>query len=282
MQRLRILHRTQYNFTGIVNLGPHRLLLRPREGHELRVEYSKLDIKPAATVHWMRDEYNNSVALATFTDSTQVLEIASEIIVQQYDETPLDFVVADNAVHYPFTYDTDAIAVLQPYLTLQSQTQQFTLQQWLQQYWSSGEVIQTYSLLMRLCEAIHRNFTYQVREQPGVQAAGETLARGVGSCRDFANLLMEAARMLGLAARFVSGYLNTPVLDAAGSTHAWTEIYIPGVGWKGFDPTIGEIVGSKHIAVAASRLPDAVSPVSGSFFGPLGADLFVGVWVTAL
>ncbi|MES1196045.1 MAG: transglutaminase family protein [Steroidobacter sp.] len=282
MQRLRILHRTQYNFTGIVNLGPHRLLLRPREGHELRIEYSQLNIKPTAVVHWMRDEYNNSVALATFTESTQMLEIASEVIVQQYDEMPLDFVVANNAVHYPFTYDMDAVAVLQPYLTLQTQTHQFMLRQWLQQYWSAGENIQTYTLLMRLCEAIHRNFKDQAREQPGVQTAGETLARGMGSCRDFANLLMEAVRMLGLAARFVSGYLNTPVQETAGSTHAWTEIYIPGVGWKGFDPTLGEIVGGKHIAVAASRLPDAVSPVTGSFFGPVGADLFVGVEVTTL
>ena len=282
MQRLKILHRTQYNFTGIVNLGPHRLLLRPREGHELRIEYSKLDIKPAASVHWMRDEYNNSVALATFTEPTQILEIASEVIVQQYDEKPLDFLVADNAVHYPFTYDLDSVTVLQPYLTLQDRSDQFMLRQWTQKYWLPGEAIQTYSLLMRLCEAIHRNFKYQVREQPGVQTVGETLTRGMGSCRDFANLLMEAARMLGLAARFASGYLNTPTLETTASTHAWTEIYIPGVGWKGFDPTIGELVGSKHIAVAASRLPDTVSPVSGSFFGPMGADLYVGVWVTPL
>jgi len=241
-----------------------------------------LDITPVATVHWMRDEYNNSVAVASFTESTQVLEIASEVIVQQYDETPLDFLVADYAVHYPFTYELDAIAVLQPYLLLQNQTDQFMLRRWLQQYWLPGEPIQTYSLLMRLCEAIHRNLSYQVREQPGVQTVAETLNGGVGSCRDFANLLMEAARMLGLAARFVSGYLNTPLQDTAGSTHAWTEVYIPGVGWKGFDPTSGEIVGSKHIAVAASRLPEAVSPVTGSFFGPMGADLFVGVWVTPL
>lgn len=282
MQRLGILHRTQYNFTGLVNLGPHRLLLRPRESHELRVEYSRVDIKPAATVRWMRDEYSNSVAVASFTESTRILEIASEVIVQQYDEMPLDFLVADNAVTYPFTYDMDAMAVLQPYFTLQPQTDQSMLRQWLQKYWRPGEVIQTYSLLMRLCEAIHRNFTYQVREQPGVQTVSDTLVRGVGSCRDFANLFMESARTLGFAARFVSGYLNTPPQETTGSTHAWSEIYIPGAGWKGFDPTLGEIVGSKHIAVAASRLPDAVSPVVGSFFGPMGADLFVGVWVTPL
>jgi transglutaminase-like putative cysteine protease len=94
---------------------------------------------------------------------------------------------------------------------------------------------------------------------------------------------MEAARSLGLAARFVSGYLYAPPADgSSGATHAWAEVYLPGAGWKGFDPTIGAVVGSDHIAVAVARLPDEVSPVSGSYFGPVGADLEVGVWVTGL
>jgi transglutaminase-like putative cysteine protease len=94
---------------------------------------------------------------------------------------------------------------------------------------------------------------------------------------------MAAARSLGLAARFVSGYLNAPSADGrSGATHAWAEVYLPGAGWKGFDPTIGELVGSKHIAVAVARLPAEVPPVSGYYFGPEGAELEVGVWVTAL
>jgi transglutaminase-like putative cysteine protease len=94
---------------------------------------------------------------------------------------------------------------------------------------------------------------------------------------------MEAAQSLGLAARFVSGYLNAPYDDGrSGSTHAWVEVYLPGAGWKGFDPTSGEIAGSRHIAVAVARLPDMVSPVAGAFLGPLGADLSVGVWVSEL
>jgi transglutaminase-like putative cysteine protease len=125
--------------------------------------------------------------------------------------------------------------------------------------------------------------TYQVREEPGVQTPDETLARGTGSCRDFANLFMQAARVLGLAARFVSGYLNSPFADGrGGATHAWAEVYLPGAGWKGFDPTSGEIAGSRHIAVAVARLPEVVSPVSGAFVGPVGSDLTVGVWVSDL
>jgi transglutaminase-like putative cysteine protease len=283
MRRLKILHRTYYNFHGSVQLQPHRLLLRPREGPGLHIEGSKLDIEPAAQIRWLRDAYDNSVAIATFGASTSHLAIVSECIVQQYDETPLDFLVADFAVHYPFIYDAESAEVLRPYLSVLEPGDQVALGAWVHRYWRPGEPVQTYGLLARLCAGIHQSLTYQAREQPGVQSARETLTRGVGSCRDFAHLFMEAGRFLGFAARFVSGYLYAPVADGrSGSTHAWTEVYLPGAGWKGFDPTSGEIAGSRHIAVAVARSPEAVSPVSGTFIGPPGSDLSVGVWVSDL
>jgi transglutaminase-like putative cysteine protease len=283
MRRLKILHRTYYNFRGAVQLQPHRLLLRPREGAGLHIELSSLDITPAAQIRWHRDAYDNSVAVATFASLTSQLAIVSECIVQQFDETPLDFLVADFAVNYPFAYDAESAEVLRPYLRGRPQSDDPVLAAWVQQYWQPGQPIQTYGLLDRLCAGIHGALTYQMREQPGVQPAVETLGRGIGSCRDFANLFMEAARFLGLAARFVSGYLNAPFADgSSGSTHAWAEVYLPGAGWKGFDPTTGEIAGSRHIAVAVAHLPEVVSPVSGAFIGPPGADLAVGVWVSEL
>jgi transglutaminase-like putative cysteine protease len=283
MRRLNILHRTYYNFRGSVQLMPHRLLLRPREGPGLHIEFSTLDIAPAAQIRWHRDAYDNSVAMATFASPTEQLAIVSECIVQQFDENPLDFLVADSAVNYPFSYDAESAEVLRPYLQGRSPSEQSALGSWVHRYWHPGEPVQTYGLLARLCTAINQSMIYQIREQPGVQSAVETLTRGVGSCRDFANLFMEAARFLGLAARFVSGYLNAPFVDgSSGSTHAWAEVYLPGAGWKGFDPTSGEIAGSRHIAVAVARLPDVVSPVTGAFSGPAGADLTVGVWVSTL
>jgi transglutaminase-like putative cysteine protease len=283
MRRLKILHRTYYNFRGNVQLQPHRLLLRPREGAGLHIESSKLDIAPAAQIRWHRDAYDNSVAVATFASPTSQLAIVSECIVQQFDERPLDFVVADFAVNYPFNYDAESAEVLQPYLHSPPQGDNAALADWLHQHWQPGEPVQTYGLLARLCSVIHESLTYQVREQPGVQTPAETLTRGTGSCRDFANLFMDAARSLGLAARFVSGYLNAPPEDgSSGSTHAWAEVYLPGAGWKGFDPTTGEIAGSRHIAVAVARLPEVVSPVTGAFYGPSGSDLVVGVWVSEL
>ena len=283
MQRYKILHRTYYTFSADVRLEEHTLRLRPRESHELRIESSSLEITPAATLRWQRDVEDNSVAIASFTAFASQLLIESEVVIQQYNENPLDFFVADYATHYPFTYTPEDRVVLSPYMLSAERTSSGMLSDWVANIWRMGEPIQTYVLLQRLCTRIHQTLSYQLREEPGVQTAADTLSRGTGSCRDFANLFMEAARHLGLAARFVSGYLQVPPSTVSyGATHAWAEVYLPGVGWKGFDPTIGEIAGANHIAVAVARLPESVPPVGGSFVGPPGASLSVGVWVTEL
>jgi transglutaminase-like putative cysteine protease len=276
MWRLSIRHDTRYTFSAPVMLGPHQLLLRPREGHNLLIQSSKLDISPPATLRWHSDAFDNSVAVATFNSATTELAISSEVAVQQYDAAPFDFIVADHAVNFPFAYSSPEIAVLSPFLG--EGRQDASLLDWIGSIWRYGEPIQTFALLTRLNGRINTAFSYQAREQIGVQTPEETIRRGIGSCRDFANLLIHAARSLGLAARFVSGYLNVPSLHAfSGSTHAWAQIYIPGAGWKGFDPTIGEVVGDKHIPVAVARSAQDVPPVSGSFFGSAFSNLTVGV-----
>jgi len=157
------------------------------------------------------------------------------------------------------------------------------LREWVATLWRPQEQLQTYELLQRITGRINQSFSYRLREAPGVQSPIDTLSMGTGSCRDFANLLMAAARSLGLAARFVSGYLYAPPSpNDFGATHAWAEIYLPGPGWKGFDPTIGKVVGGEHIPVAVARLPESVPPVEGTYRGPGGSSLDVGVWVTAL
>lgn len=283
MLRYKIFHRTYYNFSAAVLLEPHALRLRPREGHELRIESSSLDIKPAATLRWHRDVEDNSVAIATFDSPANQLLIESEVIIQQYNQAPLDFLVADYVTDYPFAYTPEDRVMLSPYLDIAGLAISNRLSEWVGTIWQPSERIQTYALLERLCVQIFRTFSYQLREEPGVQTGVETLSCGTGSCRDFAYLFIQAARILGLAARFVSGYLQVPPSTINyGSTHAWAEVYLPGAGWKGFDPTIGEIVGTKHIAVAVARLPESVPPISGSFVGPPGASLNVGVWVTKI
>lgn len=281
MKRYRIIHRTYYNYSNTVTLGEHELLLRPREGHDLRIESFVLNITPTAKVYWHRDVEDNSVAMVNFTQPTRQLMVESEVIIQQYNESPLDFIVADSALNYPFLYSKDDEQLLSPYRVLPDEKTRVLLNNWIFNIWKSTERIQTYTLLQRLTKTISVSLVYKVREEPGVQTAMETLSLGSGSCRDFALLFMEIARCLGFASRFVSGYLYAPLMSSqVGSTHAWAEVYLPGGGWKGFDPTIGDIVGTDHIPVAVSRWAEAVPPVSGSFSGIAKSELDVGVWVS--
>jgi len=283
MQRYKIIHRTYYNYSKPVTLGEHRLLLRPREDHELRIESFKLKSIPEAKILWYRDVEDNSVALVDFHQKVQQLIIESEVIIQQYNENPLDFIVADYALYYPFEYKVSDKFLLSPYMVLPNQAILQLLNSMILNLFDRSQKIQTYTLLQRLSAYIFKRFTYNVREEPGVQTVEQTLALGSGSCRDFALLFMETVKCLGLASRFVSGYLHAPLMSSqVGSTHAWAEVYLPGGGWKGFDPTIGDIVGADHIPVAISMLAESVPPISGLYTGNAKSTLDVGVWVSKL
>ena len=283
MKRFKIIHRTYYNYTGMVKLSEHSLLLRPRETHQLRIQSFELAINPEAKLQWYRDIEGNSVARATFSEPTQQLSIESETIIQQHNEEPLNFLVAQEAVNYPFAYHPDDFTMLSPYLTLPEPSERKAIEQWLKTLWKPNEPIQTYTLLERIARTIFEGQRYKLREEPGVQSSVETLSNGSGSCRDFSKLFMDATRCLGLASRFVSGYLHAPLMSSLiGATHAWTEVYLPGAGWTGFDPTIGHIVGPDHIAVAVARLPESVPPVKGSYIGQETSEMDVGVWVSEI
>jgi len=283
MKRYKIIHRTVYTFASPVTLNPHYLMLRPRESHELRIEASVLQISPTATLRWVRDIEDNSIAIAEFSEPADRLEIYSEVDIQHYNVAPLDFIVDDYAVNYPFSYTKEHRLFLRPYLIVPKGAAGRRFNVWLKAVDKGAEGQQTFQFLHNLMERIHTSFQYRVREEEGVQTAEETLRNGTGSCRDFANLMIVTARRCGLAARFVSGYLNTiGPSDIPGATHAWAEVYIPGGGWKGFDPTSNCVVGPDHIPVAVSHNPATVPPVAGAYIGPPGAGLQVGVWVKSL
>lgn len=284
MQRLRISHFTEYQFMTPVTLQPHRLMLRPREGHDVHIESSRLKISPAHTVKWHRDVFDNSVAVVSFLEPAQRLTIASEVVIRHYEEAPLDFLVEDYAVNYPFLYQPNERANLLPFQQPAYPNDAKAVQDWLAGFGFGYGAWQTYALLDRMNRAIAGGFTYMVREEQGVQRPSQTLAERRGSCRDYAALFIDACRHLGLAARFVSGYSHGSASEAGGaSTHAWSEVYLPGPGWKGFDSTSGELAGSRHIPVAVARHPEAVPPVAGSFVGPAQLPaLIVNVQVVAL
>jgi len=266
VRRLRIHHLTHYRYAEPVTLLPHVLHLRPRDGHDIRVVTSKLDISPEFRISWKRDVYGNSVAVVTFLQAANELSIASEVVVENYEEQPLDFVLEDYARFYPFAYDNDDQIDLTPYTTPVYPQDQAILNNWLADVWVQGNKVDTIAMLTRLNTRIANELRYQVREEPGVQSPSQTLSSGTGSCRDFATLFIEGCRQLGLASRFISGYVvNETVAPWNTATHAWAEVYLPGSGWRGFDPTSGLLVSGDHIAVAVHRHPEAVPPVSGSF-----------------
>ncbi len=286
MQRLRISHLTEYRYANWVTLGAHRLRLRPREGHDVRIESSRLDISPAYDIKWHRDVFDNSVALVSFREPATLLSIASEVIIQHYEETPLDFTVEDYAVRYPFLYDGEERTELAAYQQAVWPNDRRHIVAWLDSIGCQGGGVETFALLDRINRAIcNPYFTYVVREEQGVQSPACTLQTRMGSCRDYAALFVEACRALGLASRFVSGYVHAPTTEAGNaSTHAWSEVYLPGPGWKGFDSTTGEVTGTRHIPVAVARHPESVPPVAGTFIGPAGQwpTLRVDVQVVAL
>ncbi len=281
MRELRIEHSTEYRFGAPITLLPHRLLLRPRETHAIRVRSFDLEISPTPSVQWQRDALDNAVVLASFQGQAERLHIVSAVLIEHHDETPLNFMVEEYAVQHPFNYEASDRALLATFLAPCWPGEGAELDAWISEHQLCAGPMETFVLLDRLNRQIHDRFRYEVRLEPGVQSPAETIARGSGSCRDFASLLMEAGRRLGLACRFVSGYLYVPggTPPGAGATHAWVEVYLPGPGWKGFDPTCGRITDVDHIPVAVGQHPEQVPPVAGSFRGALASppQLFVSV-----
>ncbi|MGO8902740.1 MAG: transglutaminase family protein [Isosphaeraceae bacterium] len=270
MKRIRITHVTEYHYHVPVTFGPHRALLRPREGHDLHIESSRLKIEPKADVRWVRDIYGNSIAIITFAEPARKMSLFSEVTVDLYDDTPIDCVIDPLAQSYPFQYAANEQVEIIPYRVPSYPHDGPAVQQWLLDLYSPGQLINTSELLNKLNTRIYEAFRYIAREDPGVQLPCQTLALGSGSCRDYAVFMMEAARHWGFGSRFVTGYIQMGE-GQHGATHAWTEIYIPGAGWRGFDPTNNKLAGSEHVSVAVAREQDKASPLSGFWEGPSDA-----------
>jgi len=269
MQRIKITHLTRYRYPQQVRFLEHKLHLRPREGHDIRIESSGLRIAPAYRIGWHRDVYGNSVALVTFEAESDVLELLSTVVVEHYESPVVSVELTEQAQLFPFGYDPMEQIDLIPYQTPVFAADQVLVGEWLEATWKPGRSVATAQLLDAVSERIAREIKYIVRDEPGVQSPRLTLERGKGSCRDMATLFIEACRYSGLASRFVSGYLvSSAAVEDVATTHAWAEVYLPGAGWRGFDATSGQLVGGDHIAVAVHRHPEAIPPVSGQFIGP--------------
>ncbi|TWT48197.1 hypothetical protein KOR42_39870 [Thalassoglobus neptunius] len=283
MRRLQITHVTRYRYSQPVKLQSHQLMLRPREGHDIRIESSRLSIQPQNKVHWHRDVHGNSVAVVEFVNEAAFLDFDSKVVIEHYEDKPVEFSLDNRAKHYPFQYDAGERADLAPYLQPLFTPRVDTIRKWVDEFWKPGQTLPTLDLLEQMNQAIPAQLKYRKREAAGVQRPSETLSLGSGSCRDLATLFMEACRHLGLAARFVSGYRYDPNLSPGeGATHAWCEVYLTGAGWRGYDATIGARTGGDHIAVAVARHPEWIPPVAGSYHGQSESTMEVSVAVTQL
>ena len=269
---LDIRHTTIYRYAQPVSLGPHRLLLRPRESRDLRLIASALTITPAATVTWANDVFGNAVATASFQDQTDTLTIEASAAIELYAPAWPVFDIAASATSYPFPYADEAWTDLGALTVQQFPDPDQRLGGWASAF-VLGRPTDTLSLLKDLSAGVSSAIRYQSREDEGTQSPIQTLDLLSGSCRDFAVLFVEAARSLGFGARIVSGYIYNSDNQAigAGTTHAWAEVYVPGAGWITFDPTNRSLGGANLIPVAVARDITFAMPVAGSFVGATNA-----------
>ena len=302
---LTVRHLTVYRYSEPVGLGEHRMMFRPRESHDLRLLKSNLKITPApASLRWIHDAFDNSVAVATFEGETSELQFDSTVTLEHFETALPDYPLEEYAETYPFRYSDEELPDLGGALAHRYPCDEVKL--WVKQFLEQpgtigpsgkapGGKTGTMDLLRAITLGVKKDFVYTRRVEKGVQSPSETLRSRRGSCRDFAVLMMEAVRSLGLAARFVSGYIFIPsaipsaspgavaVAEAGrmlggGATHAWMQVYLPGAGWVDFDPT-NSIIGNRNlIRVAVAWDPKQVLPLWGTFDGP--ASAFLGMQVT--
>jgi transglutaminase-like putative cysteine protease len=273
--RVRIHHTTEYQYAAPVRLTEHRLMMRPRDSHDLRLLDATLWITPpGARTRWAHDVFGNSVCFLDWRGATtRTLRIVSELDLQHYPVLA-DLPIDPSAQTYPFRYAGDEYPDLSRLIEPHHPDPDRKVEGWARRFLKPTGNTPTRELLIAMTEAIKSDFIYEARESKGTHAPLHTLAQRRGACRDFAVLMMEAARSLGFAARFVSGYLydealvdSTDPMVGGGTTHAWCAIYLPGAGWVEYDPTNGLIAGRNLIRVSMAREPHQATPLSGGYIG---------------
>ena len=274
-------HVTHYKYDRPIDLGPQTVRLRPAPHTRTPILSYSLKVTPSNHfVNWQQDPQGNWLARFVFPEKASELKIEVDFTAQMTVVNPFDFFVEGYATSFPFQYTADLKTELSPYLVTAEQGPLFA--SYLKEI--PREADSTVNFLVELNAQLQKKVSYVIRMEPGIQTPEETLAAGSGSCRDSAWLLIHIFRHLGLAARFVSGYLHVRpsaarVYEGGGSTHAWAQVYIPGAGWLEFDPTNG-IVGNRDlIRVAVARDPIQAVPLSGTYAGSPDDELGMKVQV---
>jgi transglutaminase-like putative cysteine protease len=273
MPSLTIRHVTTYRYRQPVAFGEHRMMLRPRDSHDQRVIEVSLEISPEPrSLRFVQDSFGNHVGIARFSSRSKELCFKSTVCLEHSPLDAADLEIEDAATTFPVDYSADEMPDLANCIERHHPDPGNEVGRWAHQFLPPRS-IGPFELLTRLSRGINRGFLYRRREAKGIQQPVETLRLGHGSCRDFAMLMIEAARSFGFAARFASGYLAVPLDEApmngsaGGSTHAWAQIYLPGTGWIDFDPTSGSAGNIGLVSVAVARDPRHAIPLHGTFIG---------------
>ncbi|TMH98358.1 MAG: transglutaminase family protein, partial [Betaproteobacteria bacterium] len=273
--RVALQHRTTYRFDRLVNLGPHEIRLRPAPQCRTPILGYSFSVEPPGHfLNWQQDPYGNWVARLVFTERADKLDVLVGLTADMTVINPFDFFVEPYAETFPFAYAPTLAKELIPFLETASVGPRLTA--WLAAFRATiKEGDNTVTMLVRLNHQLQNEIRYLVRMEPGVQEPDQTLMQACGSCRDSGWLLVQILRNLGLAARFASGYLiqlaadQKPLEGPAGperdftDLHAWAEVYLPGAGWIGLDPTSGLLAGEGHIPLACTADPGNAAPVIG-------------------
>ncbi len=281
-------HITTYSYRNPVRFGEHRAIFLPGASFVGRILSYTLETNIPSKVRWMMDTLSNNVALIEFSEPSKELSVTYRLRGEHFGIKAIaDFPLEARAVEIPVQYTPDEWTDLAVFMRPHAEDPDGRLAAWTKSF-VAGDRDDTLDVLQRMMDAIWKTLTYQSREVEGTQSPAETLRLGSGTCRDYAWLMIEALRRLGLACRFVSGYLYDASLDGgdvgmtgSGATHAWLQVYLPGAGWRAYDPTNRITAGFDLIRVAIARHPGQVMPLSGSWFGNaedyLGMDVNVTI-----
>ncbi|WP_080055728.1 transglutaminase family protein [Spirosoma aerolatum] len=268
--RLHVRHESEYTYDAPVALGPQTLYLYPRMyPYQRLLSYTlQIDPEPARIVRNV-DVEGNVQQVVYFSHLTSHLRVTVEMELESDEFNSFDFVLFPfDTQQVPFRYPKAEDELLRPYLDELSVTEQ--VESWARELAAQADW-QTTAFLMALNQAIWK-FTYEVREEGLPLPPEQTLRQRKGSCRDYTTLFMAACRSLGIASRFVSGYLlGNPQQEH--QLHAWAEVYLPGAGWRGFDPTEGTLVVNRHVFLTSTAKPELAAPISGTFMGRANSTL---------
>ncbi|MDP3083227.1 MAG: transglutaminase family protein [Rubrivivax sp.] len=291
---LEVEHVTTYRYARPVEFSTHRVAFHPRAAHDIRVLSASLEVSPHSKQHWIHDVFSNSVAVVEPMVPADMLKFTARFAIEHHGVQNHELPIAAEAKLYPFDYSADDRTDLSSFIPLQYPDDAAVVREWASSFLPVRGRTHTRDILVNINEAVRSDFTYASRETMGTQRPAQTLELRTGTCRDFALLMIEAARGLGLAARFVSGYIYDAALDkpdaqpgsavgpasanliesrdiggtqGAGATHAWLHVFLPGAGWVPFDPTNELYGGTDLIRVAFTRTPEQAAPVAGSWTG---------------